>query len=222
MGVLGQEQQLCTLEPPWRTNEGATRGRGKAAELEPGRPARGLGRPSLTTNRPPHWTGGPIWRFWVCSLYPKSVAPAGGPFDSCEPCIPRSDWSMCFSLDHGVSCRFISAHFSALHIFPRLFGFGIILDMNVCKKCKLSRFSDQIDALKWSVASVNTSRTDAEHASPTSFPHCFSPHVQLACAIFLAWTFFIKNILSPSCSLRFEYRLYRYVLLNEANKTRSN
>ena len=45
--------------------------------------------------------------------------------------------------------------FIGLYVRPKC-GLGTLLDKDACKKCKLSWFSDQVDAWKWSLVSVNS------------------------------------------------------------------
>lgn len=70
---------------------------------------------------------------------------------------------------------------------------------------------DHMAAWPWSgVHAVHTSMRPPSGLSPP-----------LACLSFLV-KFIHKNILSFSCKLYFKYQLYRYVLCNETNKTRSH
>ena len=70
--------------------------------------------------------------------YPKSVAPASDLFDSCEP--EFLPWIM------GLLVASFLLNFKHCIFFQGMFGFVIILDKYACRKCKLSKFSDQIDA----------------------------------------------------------------------------
>ena len=77
---------------------------------------------------------------------PKLVAPAGGPFDPCELkfCALIGQLNFPWIIEFLVASFLLT--FQHCIFFQGIFGFGIILDTNACKKCKLSRFSDQIDA----------------------------------------------------------------------------
>ena len=56
----------------------------------------------------------------------------------------------------SVLATCILAQKHILHILKSKVWFRDLLDKDACKKCKLSWFSDQVDAYKWSLVSVNS------------------------------------------------------------------
>ena len=79
---------------------------------------------------------------WPCH---KSIAPVGGPFDPREPKFYALIVRRIFPWIMGFLVASFLLSFQHCIFSQGIFSFGNDLDKNTCKKCKLSRFSDQID-----------------------------------------------------------------------------